>query len=136
MGFEVNSVTLSGKVAKDAESRRAGTTVVAGMRLQTWGAGPKGGDGKNQSMFVTVEFWEKKADDAVQQLKKGVRVIVTGRLKMNEWTQQDGSKRTEILITASDYVLMDPPNRGAAGGGSTGVPPQYAPPDVSEDIPF
>jgi single-strand DNA-binding protein len=49
-----------------------------------------------------VVAWEDVAEAAAEQLKKGSKVTIEGRLQTRTWDAQDGSKRraTEIVAAA------------------------------------
>jgi single-strand DNA-binding protein len=54
------------------------------------------------TLFVRVNAWRSMAENAADSLRKGVRVIVTGRLRQTTWTADDGAQRTGLEIDADD----------------------------------
>jgi len=88
-----------------------------------------------------VEVWGKSAEACGEYLKKGSPLLVEGRLKLKEWTAQDGQKRSLLEVVAERVQFLGGgPRRGEAGGGGEGFegpPPSDAPPASSDDdIPF
>lgn len=70
------------------------------------------GERKEETEWFRVEAWGKLAETCSQILSKGRRVYVEGRLQTRVWEGQDGQKRTEIRIVASDMFVLDSKPRG------------------------
>jgi single-strand DNA-binding protein len=49
-------------------------------------------------MFLGCSIWRDLAEHAAESLAKGARVIVVGRLRQNNWTTQEGEKRSRLVI--------------------------------------
>lgn len=49
-----------------------------------------------QALFMRCSAWRDLADHCAQSLKKGMRVIATGRLQQRSYQAQDGSQRTVV----------------------------------------
>jgi single-strand DNA-binding protein len=60
----------------------------------------------NDTIFMRVVAFGKLAEVCAEYLKKGQPVIVTGRLKPNNWTTKEGEKRNEIELHASDISFQ------------------------------
>lgn len=75
--------------------------------------------------FFTVTAWERVGENAAESVEKGSRVVVTGRLRYDEW-EKDGVKNTKLSIVAD---TVSPSLRWATadvvknpkGGGGSGV---------------
>lgn len=53
-----------------------------------------------------VTIWEKLAENVANSLKKGDRVIVTGREQVNEWNDRaTGKLRSRDVVVASDIGI-------------------------------
>lgn len=76
------------------------------------------GEWKDVPVFLDCEVWNrgdtgKQADLALQSLRKGSRVFIEGKLKMDSWADKnDGTKRTAIRITVDNFQFLDPKNDG------------------------
>ena len=75
------------------------------------------GERKEETEWFRITTWGRLAEtcrDLADKgwLTKGRRVYVEGRLRTRSWEGQDGQKRTEIEIIASDLVLLDSKPRG------------------------
>lgn len=55
-----------------------------------------------QALFIRCSAWRDMADHVAQTLHKGMRVIAQGRLEQNEYTDQQGNKRTSIQMQVDE----------------------------------
>jgi single-strand DNA-binding protein len=55
-----------------------------------------------ETLFLRCGIWREQAENAAQSLAKGVRVIVTGRLKSRTYETQEGEKRTVMEVEVED----------------------------------
>lgn len=53
------------------------------------------------TLWFTVKAWRQAALNVVRSVRKGVPVVVTGRLEVDEWTGADGQQRTGLVVNAS-----------------------------------
>jgi single-strand DNA-binding protein len=53
------------------------------------------------TLWFTVKAWRTAALNVVESVHKGVPVVVTGRLELDEWTGPDGQQRTGLVIVAT-----------------------------------
>ncbi|MDR7381892.1 single-stranded DNA-binding protein [Promicromonospora iranensis] len=53
------------------------------------------------TLWFTVKAWRTAALNVVESVHKGVPVVVTGRLEMDEWTGADGQQRAGLVIVAT-----------------------------------
>jgi len=100
-----NSVTVVGNLVDDPELRftRNGQAM-AKLRMansrrwmdkatQQW---------QEESSFFTVTAWRELAENVSTSLKKGMRVVVTGRLQQRSWETENGEKRSVVEIQADE----------------------------------
>jgi single-strand DNA-binding protein len=57
--------------------------------------------------FFEVEIWSKLAGVCAENLKKGQRVRVVGRLKQDRWSDTEGKNHSRIKIIG-DHVEFNP----------------------------
>jgi single-strand DNA-binding protein len=125
----LNKVMLIGRLARDPEVRtfQSGGKVAKfrfAVNFTRSKKNPATGQWEGgESAFIDVEafnkMWEggrQLADFVEQNLKKPAQVYVEGRLRMDEW-EQDGQKRSRILVVADDVQLLDGRSEGGGGGG-------------------
>ena len=137
----LNKVLLVGNLTKDPELRFVPSgQAVANLRIATnrkYKAG--NGEWKEEVTYVGVEVWGKSAEACGEYLKKGSPLLVEGRLKLKEWTAQDGQKRSMLeVVSERVQFLSGGPRRGEGGTeGFEGPPPSDTPPPAGDDdIPF
>jgi single-strand DNA-binding protein len=54
------------------------------------------------SLFMTCNAWRQMAENVAETLQRGMRVIVTGRLRQRNYETQAGEKRTVYEIEVDD----------------------------------
>ena len=82
------------------------------------------------SLFLTCNVWRQAAENVAESLQRGMRVIVSGRLRQRSYETKEGEKRTvyEIevddvgpsLRNASAKVAKVSRSGGGFGGGGGG----------------
>ena len=81
-----------------------------------------------ESLFLRCSVWRQAAENAAESLTKGMRVIVTGRLKANTYETREGEKRTSYEIDVEEVgpslkyasAKVTKTQRGGGGGGGFG----------------
>jgi len=96
----MNNMTLIGNVGKDPEIRftPANKAVVKFNVADT-----RGKDDNKQTIWHTVVCFEEQALNVAEHVRKGSRVIVTGRLSKASFEGRDGNKK-EITELIADEV--------------------------------
>jgi single-strand DNA-binding protein len=105
----LNQVTLIGHLTRDPESKflpNGSAVCNFGMALNRTYKGSNG-EKKEEVTFVSIETWGKTAEACGEHLKKGSLVLVEGRLKLREWTSQDGQKRSMLDVVAERVQFLD-----------------------------
>ncbi len=55
-----------------------------------------------EAMFVRCAVWREYAENVADSLQKGMRVVVTGRLKVRSYQANDGTQRTSIEMDVDE----------------------------------
>lgn len=121
----MNHVVLIGRMAQDPEVRYTQSgKAVASFSL----AVDRRGEGTD---FISIVAWEKLAEVVGNNLAKGRKVALEGRLSVRSYEDKDGNKRrvTEVVATNVEFVDSKPKSDGASPAESMGAP-------TEEDIPF
>lgn len=103
----MNACTFAGTLGSDPESRatQTGKTVVSfRLAVRQWG--------KDDALWLTVKCWGKTGESVANNMRKGCKVTVAGRLSLDEWTGRDGDKRQTLELTANDVTFHTFPERG------------------------
>ena len=104
-----NKVVLVGNLTRDVEIRysQSGSAIgnVGIATSRKWKS--QTGEQKDEVMFIDLTFFGRTAEIANQYLRKGSKVLVDGRLQFQQWTAQDGSKRSKHAITVENLQMLD-----------------------------
>lgn len=116
-----NKVILAGNLTRDVEVRYTqsgsaiGNTAIATTRKFKSATGEQ----KEETLFIDLTFFGRTAEIANQYLRKGSKVLVDGRLKLDQWTAQDGSKRSKHSVTVENLQMLGSRDENAGMGGNT-----------------
>ena len=166
----LNKVMLIGNLTRDPEVfmfANGGKVAKLGFAVNNRKKNPQTGEWENDPVFLDVEAFNrgetgKTADLVEQYLRKGHQAFIEGHLKLDQWTSQDGQKRSKIKVVVDNVQFLErrsdgdgprpssaprrqAPASGAAPmgdeGGSYEPPPEpdMAPPPPGRDegeIPF
>jgi len=104
-----NKVVLVGNLTRDVEIRysQSGSAIgnVGIATSRKWKSAT--GEQKDEVMFIDLTFFGRTAEIANQYLRKGSKVLVDGRLVFQQWTAQDGSKRSKHAVTVENLQMLD-----------------------------
>ena len=103
-----NSVCLVGNLTRDIELRRtANNTAVAEVGLAINEKVKKGEEWVNETVFVDCTLWGRTAENASEYLRKGSPVLISGRLKLDQWEDKaTGGKRSKLVVTADKVQFL------------------------------
>ena len=68
------------------------------------------GQNKNETMFIDITTFGRSAEVANQYLRRGSKVLIEGRLVLNQWVGSDGTKRSKHEIVAEQIKFLDSKN--------------------------
>ena len=142
-----NKIILAGNLTRDIEIRYTQSGAAIGNTAIATTRKFKGADGskKEEVLFVDITFFGRSAEIANQYLHKGSKVLVDGRLKLDQWTAQDGSKKSKHSVVVENMTMLgskedgQAPQQQSQQSGYTQQPAPTTPPGVSVDedeIPF
>ena len=105
--MSLNHIVAMGRITKDLEKQ----TTPSGVSHMTFTIAvdddykPK--DGDRDTDFLRVKAWRHTADFLEKYSGKGRMIVVTGRLKADNYTDKDGNKRTDTYILAENVYFAD-----------------------------
>lgn len=93
------------------------------------------------SLFLQCQIWRQAAENVAESLTRGMRVLVSGRLKQRSYETKEGEKRTVFEVEVDE---VGPSLRNATAkvtkttrqGGSTGGFGSPASSDTTSDDPW
>ena len=102
----MNTITIDGNLVAKPELRYLPSGVpVASFSIghNRWIIDPSVPEGgrRTETEFFDVEVWRDQAERVAEELAKGTRIVVTGRVKQNRWVNEAGENRSRVLIDAS-----------------------------------
>ncbi|MBI3725991.1 single-stranded DNA-binding protein [bacterium] len=113
----LNKVFLIGRLTKDPELRHLPNgTPKAELRMASSRTYTTNGERREDTCYVDIVAWSRQAEIVNQYLKKGSQIFVEGRLDYQEWTSQDGSKRSKHQVVADRVQFLDPRGGGQGSG--------------------
>jgi len=65
------------------------------------------GEQKEEVCFIDITLFGRTAEIANQYLNKGSKVLIEGRLKLDQWTDQNGNKRSKHGIVVENLQMLD-----------------------------
>jgi single-strand DNA-binding protein len=122
MSRSVNQVVLLGRLTRDPELRQTpnGASVASfSLALNRSWKDQKSGEWQEETDFIDCVAWGPLAERLERMVKRGQRLLVTGRLSQRSW-EQDGQKRNKIEVVISDMTLIEASGEGSEGGFDDG----------------
>lgn len=98
----INTITASGNLGKDCEQRWTPN----GKAVASFSLPVKQGYGEHEKVsWVICKMFGPKAEKLPEHLTKGTKVTVTGEFVMEEWTSQNGEKKSApvIIVNQLDF---------------------------------
>jgi single-strand DNA-binding protein len=125
-------ITVVGNLVADPELRFTSTgQPVASFRIASTPRTRDAASGEwkdGDSLFLTCNVWRQAAENVAESLQRGMRVIVTGRLKQRNYETREGEKRTVYEVEVDDVgpslrnasAKVNRASRGSGEGGFSG----------------
>ncbi len=113
----INSVVLTGRLVSDPEMKYT----QSGKAYAKFGLAVTRSYNREETDFLNIVAWEKKAELVSQYLKKGSLVGISGSLRTRTYEDEENKKRKIIEILAENIEFLDSKRSGhdsSEGGGS------------------
>ncbi|MCR4793423.1 MAG: single-stranded DNA-binding protein [Lachnospiraceae bacterium] len=119
----MNKVILMGRLTRDPEisSSASGTTfarfsIAVDRRFKR--------EGEPDADFFNCTSFGKQAEFVERYLKKGTKVVVTGRLQNNNYTNKEGQKVYDVRIMVEEIEFAESKNASSDGSFNSGASSQ------------
>jgi len=138
------TITIEGRAVNDPELRfTGGGQAVANFRIAA-SESKKNDAGEwedGDKLFVNVAVWKEAGEALAEHVRKGDKVIVTGRLYQREYEGREGDKRTSLEVkfaTVAKVVEQPRAQRQQASSGYQQRPADdpWATPSSNDAPPF
>jgi single-strand DNA-binding protein len=124
MAFSVNEVRLLGNLGKDAEIK----FTPSGAQVATFSVATERSwkdkstdEWKKETQWTNCVLWGK--EKVADQLKKGTKVHVSGRLQTRNYEDKDGKKVYVTEVVADDAIVLNGQDNRAAASVDGGFEP-------------
>jgi single-strand DNA-binding protein len=96
--------TVTGNLGRDPELKQTRT----GKQMATFSvASTTKRDGKEpETTWLDVVCFDRLAEDAAGNFRKGMKVLLVGQLSMETFTRKDGAEGTALRMVANDIGLV------------------------------
>jgi single-strand DNA-binding protein len=106
----MNQITVIGNVGRQPEGLKYTGSGLAVLKFSV--ADTRGKDDQKKTSWYDIVVFGDQAEAVVEHIGKGDRIIVSGRLQVEDYEKKDGSKgkRVEIIADAVGRVVRDSKN--------------------------
>ena len=141
MAFSLNRIMLIGNLGRDAETRFSNNNVSITTFSIATTFSYKGKDGNwvNETTWHNVVSFNLP-DFYKENLKKGKKFYVEGRLNKRDYTDKDGIKRYSTEVVSERLIPLESSSDSSGSTGETDQGSTNSEPNVqteeNEDLPF
>ena len=140
----LNHITIMGRLTRDPEMRSTQSGVAVASFTLAVDRDFGGRDGaEKQTDFIDCTAWRHTAEFVSKYFSKGRMAVVSGRLQIDNYTDNDGNKRKSAKVIADNIYFGDSKKDGATGSQSdeaaslTPAPSGFVPVEVDDsELPF
>ena len=102
----LNHIDIQGRLTRDPELRRTGSGLaVASFSVAVERDFPSKETGEKETDFINCVAWRQTAEFIGKYFTKGSMIVVSGRLQIKKWTDDNGVKRTTAEIVADNVYF-------------------------------
>lgn len=103
----MNKVILVGRLCSAPELRYVGdkNTALARFSLAV-NRDYKNNEGNYDCDFIECDLWDKRAEVFCQYMSKGELVGIEGKLRLDEYTNENGEKRSMIKVRVDNFSFI------------------------------
>ena len=124
----MNVIAITGNLCKDIELRYTKNNKSVVDNTIAVAKGIKNSDGEYETDFIEFVCFEKKADYLSQYAKKGDKIEITGKLRVDNWKDEEGKNHSRTYVVADSLKIISSSNKKEI--------PKITP-EISEDeLPF
>ncbi|MDG1838369.1 MAG: single-stranded DNA-binding protein [Phycisphaerales bacterium] len=122
MPGSVNKVFLMGNLTRDVQIKHtANNTAIANLSLAVNRRyRNNAGEMQEETTFVDCEAWGRTAETMGKYLSKGRPVFIEGRLRLDQWEDREGNKRSKLVVVIDTFTFVDSRGGGANDANSGG----------------
>lgn len=123
----MNKVILSGRLTADPDIRHTGGAedlAVARYRLAVDRRVARNADGHTEADFINCVAFGKRAEFAEKYLRKGIKIMISGRIQTGSYTNNEGQKvyTTDVIVEEHEFCESKGSSSSEPGGGFVPAP--------------
>lgn len=103
----MNRIILLGRLTKDPEVRYTNTGKVVAMFVLAVNRPFTDANGQRDADFINVVIWGKQAEAIGNNVTKGQRLLVEGRLQIRSYDANDGAKKYVTEVVAYNFEFIE-----------------------------
>ena len=142
----MNKVHLMGRLTRDPEVRYSqgeNATAIARYTLAVDRRYNRNND-EQSADFINCVAFGRNGEFAEKYLRKGTKIVVTGRIQTGSYTNKDGVKVYTTDVVVEEQEFAESKNNSSAGNGSNSAPATQdtsdgfmnIPDGIDEELPF
>lgn len=102
-----NKVVLVGNLTRGIEMRYGQSgTAIGSSAIAVTRRYNSNGEKREEVCFVDITFYGRTAEVANQYLSKGSKVLIEGRLRFEQWSDQNGQNRSKHSIQVENMEML------------------------------
>jgi single stranded DNA-binding protein len=111
----MNQIIIEGNLGSDPEMKMFKDETLASFSLAHTPRSKVNNQWEDgETVWFRVTFWNSKSDSVLENLKKGDKVMVVGKLSQSNYTNKAGESKNSLEISGTSfYIIPKSPYKGA-----------------------
>jgi single-strand DNA-binding protein len=102
----MNQIIIEGNLGSDPELKAVRDETLSSFSLAHTPRKKVNGQYEDgETIWFRVTFWNSKSDSVIDNLKKGDRIVVIGKVNQSTYKTKDGETKTSLEIAGNDFYL-------------------------------
>ena len=118
----MNKVILMGRLARDPEVRYGGANNTAVAKYSLAVPRKFKRDGDQECDFINCVAFGKLGEFAEKYLRKGIKIVIVGRIQTGSYTSKDGQKVYTTDVVVEEQEFAESKNASAANANTQSDP--------------
>ena len=116
-----NKTIMVGRLTRDIELRYlpSGAAIAKSSIATSHSYKTQDGQKKEESCFLDFNIFGRTAEVANQYIRKGSKVLLEGRLILEQWPAQDGTNRSKHTLRVDNMTMLDSKADSQASGSQS-----------------
>ena len=138
-----NKVILVGRLTRDPEKKvfgNGGAVANFGFAVDNNKKNTQTGQWEKDPVFIDVSAFNRGdgrlADRVCEYLRKGSQALIEGKLSLDQWTGQNGEKRSKLKVVADIVQFLDGKPKGEPSQADEPENENAGFPAATADLPF